>query len=319
VRGPAILNAAGLALVLGASMASIWTGRPTASARSEAPPPASASPDAPIVDHGGFVLPRGDYRRIIAANTVAAALLLELGEPDRLLAVSEDTRNGFRGYRYAGKATIAHTTDFEAILAMHPDLVLVNVIGDPRPMQRMRDAGVVVFDLGEMRGLSTLIPNIHQIAAILGHPERGDAFARSVLEQMATVDVSLAKSGRPRAMYLSVYGDSVFGGARGTSYDDVLTAAGLVDAAGDYRDWPRYTIEQVLALDPDVIVTNAGMRPRICEHPALSLLRACGGTDRVVEVDGALLEDPGPAMVEAARTIHAAVFGPAATASTPQK
>jgi iron complex transport system substrate-binding protein len=241
---------------------------------------------------------------------VADEVLLEICEPDRVAAFTgTSARATTRGFRYAGKPTLERLDDLEGVLSLHPDLVLVNGLGDPRPVARFREAGLVVLDLGEMRGLSTLIPEIHLLAEVLGHPERGEWYATSLVQRMNAIAADVPASDRSRAIHLSVYGDSLFGGALGTSYHDVLVAAGLVDAASAYRGWPQYTAEQVLTMDPDIIVTNMGMRERLCAHSGLARLRACMAPRGVVEVDADLLGDPGPAMVDAARRIRNAVHG----------
>jgi iron complex transport system substrate-binding protein len=271
---------------------------------------AAALAPAELVDHERNAIPRRDYRRIVSGSTVADALLLELCEPNRVVAFTAySARSSAQRYRFAGKPAIDSIGDLEGILALHPDLVLINGTGDRRAIARLREAGLMVFDLGEMRGLSTLVPNIHDVAEILGHPERGERFARAIVEQMKTIGADVPWPRRRRAMYLSVYGGNLFGAAEATSYHDVLVASGLLEAAAGYRDWPQYTAEQILILDPDVIVTNAGMRPRICEHAGLAALRACESTDGVVELDGDLLGDPGPSMVDAARALRVAAYG----------
>jgi iron complex transport system substrate-binding protein len=263
--------------------------------------------EAPLVDHSGTPLPRANYVRIASLSSVADAILIEVCEPDRVIAFNS-AQTSTKGYRFKGKPTLA-SGELEQLLTLRPDLVFVSLFGDPRPAQRMRDAGLVVFDLGEMRGLLTLIPNVREIAAAIGHPERGERFARSLLAEMGAVAADVSPSSRKSGIYLGIYGARLFGGSRGTSYDDVLVSAGLVDAAASYGDWPQYSTEQVLALDPDVIVTNDGMRARICEHAGLAALRACASPQGIVEIENGLLGDPGPAMLDAAEAIRVAVYG----------
>jgi iron complex transport system substrate-binding protein len=312
MRGVAAINGIAFAVALVASAAAGWFLRP-ASAReirmlhaSEATP----TPAEDLIDLVGTPIPRREYRRIISASTVSNAILVEICEPDRVVAFGAyGERRSAQGFRYAGKPTIEHLEDLERVLAFHADLILVNGTADPRPVARLRKAGLVVFDLGETRGLSTLIPQIHAIAEVLGHPERGESFARALVEQMTAVAADVPSSARKRGMYLSVQGNTILGGAKATSYSDVLRAAGLLDAAWAYRNWPQYNAEQVLMMDPEVIVTNAGMRSRICGHPGLSMLSACKDPERIVEVDGSLLGDPGPSMIDAARVIRTALYG----------
>lgn len=315
MRGVPALNGIAFAFAFAASTVAVLLCQPRspkdASAGGATSAPSSASTTlAELVDRSGVPIPRHDYRHIVSVSPAADEVLLEICEPDRVAAFAGTSARGTaRGFRYAGKPTIERLDDIERILSLYPDLVLVNGIGDPRPVARLREAGLVVFDLGEMRGLSTLIPQIHELADVLGHPERGEWFATALVERMNAIAADVPASKRPRGIHLSVYGDSLFGGAIGTSYHDVLVAAGLVDGALAYRGWPQYTAEQVLTMDPDIIVTNTGMRGRLCAHSGLAMLRACAASSGVVEVDSDLLGDPGPAMVDAAQRVRNAVHG----------
>ncbi|MGD0674472.1 MAG: ABC transporter substrate-binding protein [Polyangiaceae bacterium] len=321
------LNGAAFSLAFILSTAVAWqprvasrdpTGPAATDPRSGPSALAASSVRAPLIDHSGTAVPRRDYRRIASGSSVSDALLLDLCEPDRIAAFTAySARRSTSGFRYAGKPVIERIEDVEFILALHPDLVVVSGMGDPRPLARLRDAGIAVFDLGDMRGLSTLIPNAIEVAALVGHPDRGERLARTLVEEMNGVDVGVPRDGRRRAIYLSAIGASLFGGAAGTSYHDVLVAAGLIDAASGYAGWPQYTTEEVLALDPDIIVTNEGMRDRLCGRSLLSSLRACRHPEAIVEMDAALLGDPGPAMVDAAREVRAAVYGPSKGAPRP--
>ena len=96
-------------------------------------------------------------------------------------------------------------------------------------LRRMRDAGIAVFDLGPMEGLSTLSGNITTMSLLLGFPERGQALYQRVQERLA----SLARGGQRswRALYIGIHGDKMYGGTVGSSLHDVIVSAGLVDAA----------------------------------------------------------------------------------------
>jgi iron complex transport system substrate-binding protein len=123
---------------------------------------------------------------------------------------------------------------------------------------------------------------------------------------------------RPRAIYLAPIAGMLFGGTTGTSYHEVLAAGGCSDAAAArFRGWPQYTVEQILALAPAVVVTKAGCAPELARLPGLDALFA-GGT-RVVEIDGDVLEHPGPPVVEAAEALFAAVHPPSALPPGPPR
>lgn len=260
-------------------------------------------------DATGHFVPLGDYRRIASTSGVSDSVLLALSEPDRIVAFTRySVDNSPLAYRYAGKPTIEDLAQIESILSLKPDLVIVNNLGNEGRIERLREAGLTVFDLGEMRGLKTLLPNIVTIGRLLGRPEAGEQLAQRFQRRLSDLAKGIPEARRPLAIYASIYGDSMYGASTGTSHHDVLLAAGLRDkAASIYKDWPRYTPEMMLALDPDVIVTQEGMRELMCRHTSLQQLRACGPSGKVVEVNGRLLDDPSLTMMDAAEAVFEAV------------
>jgi iron complex transport system substrate-binding protein len=190
--------------------------------------------------------------------------------------------------------------------------MLVNNLTDQRRVERLREAGIVVFELGPMRGLGTLLDDITTVAALLGEEDRGRTLAKATQARMNAIASGLPHAGRKTAIYVGMHGTQFYGGTRGTSYHDVLLYAGLIDCAAEhYEDWPAYSAEDLLALDPDVIVTVRGQRSALCAHAALHALRACGPSGKVVELDERLLMDPGLAMLDASMAVREAVYGAA--------
>jgi len=214
-------------------------------------------------------------------------------------------RQRFRtGLEFAGPG------DLERLLEAQVDLLLVNNRGAESQLARARAAGIVVFDLGEMRGLATLQTSIRSLARVLGDPARGERLWQRFSRRMRAVADAIPRAERKPALYLATYSGKLFGGTRGTSYHDVLESAGLIDlAAARYRDWPQYDPEQVLELDPPLIVTGSGMARELCAGQWLAPLRACRERERrVIELPGALLDDPGLLMLDAAEALHALAY-----------
>ncbi len=265
-----------------------------------------------VVDATGERVRLRRFSRVASSSILADAVLLSLAEPDRVVGLSEyGTSDSYLRYRYGKRMAVDPNGDLEALIALRPDLLLVNNFADRKRVERLRDAGVVVFELGEMRGLGTLLEQIGKVATLLGEPERGRTLAHDFLAQMRGVAADVLEARRKRGLYLGVHGTQLYGGATGTSYHDVLTHAGVIDvAATQYRDWPAFTSEQILALDPEVIITSSGHRELLCHNAALSQLRACAPGGQVVEVDSRLLVDPGLAMLDATIAVREAIYGP---------
>ena len=266
----------------------------------------------PIVDATGYVLRQTDFRRIASASVIADELLLELSEPDRIVAFTGyNQRAGMNAHRYQGKGTVELITDVESILALKPDLVLVHGIADPRHVQRLREAGVPVFDFGSIEGLATLWDDIRVLGALLGEPSRGEALIARTRAELATITADLPDSGRKHAAYVTVVGNRIYGGTVGTSAHDILHHGGLVDvAAKEYRGSPNYSAEQLLSLDPPLIVTGTDIGERLCRFTGARNLSACQNSRQgIIEVHPGLLGSAALGIVDAAREVRNAVYG----------
>jgi iron complex transport system substrate-binding protein len=299
INGAAAAGALALALVLGGF-------GPGATAEDSANTVMAASS---VKDADGYVVQVRPFHRIASGSVVADALLLELADSDSVYAMSAyGAAHLPYAYRYAGKALVQNERDTEGIIALKPDLFLFHSFGSPADVALVRSAGVAAFDLGEMHGVASFLANARTVATLLGHPERGEAFVAAFQRRFDHVAAGLDAGRRRRGIYLSVYGNHLYGGAQGTSYHDVLEHAGLIDAAVGYVNWPQYSPEQVLALDPDIIVTKAGMKSLVCRVAGLDRLKACR-TDGIIEVAPDVIDDPGLLMLDAAEEINAQVYG----------
>jgi iron complex transport system substrate-binding protein len=290
-------------------------------AKSPAPLPASPAPalavqpvrlpdgSLSLLDQSGHAVRLGDFRRIASASAVADPLLHELCEDSRIVAFSSHSVSvGPDAHRYAHKPGI-DLSRTEALLELEPDLVLVSSLSDHGHTERLREAGLAVFDLGTSSGVADLRDTIARLGWLIGAPERARTFARQLGERLAAVAADVPAAERKRALYVGVYGTQLFGGSVGTSYHDVLTYAGLSDvAASSFKGWPSYTPEQLLTLNPELVVTQTGGGVLLCRHSELQALAACG-TGRIVEVDEAIINDAGVYMLDASELVHAAVYG----------
>jgi iron complex transport system substrate-binding protein len=114
---------------------------------------------------------------------------------------------------------------------------------------------------------------------------------------------------RRRGLYLGVFGREIYGGTLGSSFHDVLTAAGLIDVAAErFTGWPAFSLEQVIALDPDVIVLSHASATALRALPGASLLKALQQPDGLIIINDGLINDPGPRLLEAAEAVFVAAY-----------
>ncbi len=267
-----------------------------------------------VEDADGVAVLAADYSRIVSLNPVADHLLLRLVEADRLVGISSVTDNGHpERWRFGQTEVVARADSLERVFTLRPDLVVASPFVDVAKVARLRANGIHVFNLGEMRGIETTLKSIDALGALLQVPERRASLRLGLERDLQALEASAAERlkehGEVRGLYLSVYGDSFFGGTSGTSYGDVLRLAGIQDVAerAGYVDWPQYTAEQVLLLDPEVLVTRRGMEDAIRAHPVLGRLRAARVPHRILPLDPAYDGDAGLGVIEAASGLQSSL------------
>ena len=254
-----------------------------------------------VEDAAGERIAVREYARIVSTSTIADQVLIEIIEPNRLLAVSGHTLRTQESRAYQDKIGVERARDIETIIELRPDIVFINNFIDRRQVERLKDAGLNVFDLGEMRGLETLLPNIRQLAAVLDVPGRGEELANDLVRKLDAVSEDIAAEDRRRGLYVGIHGDRLYGGTAGTSFHDVLVAGGVIDMAAEagFHGWPAFTNEQLLSLDPPWIITNPGTERSLCRHPGFQSLSACR-SGQVRSTETHLLTDPGLGILQAA-------------------
>ncbi len=270
-----------------------------------------------VRDAQGSAIPLGHYTRIVSLGLESDALLAELCERDRLAGVSTYHR-GATALRLAGLPRFAGLDDLESVITLAPDLVLVSSSADQLDrIARLRQAGLTVCNLGPQRGVASLVPNARLIGVLLGAEARTERFVATFTQRLANVDASLpAERPRRRALYLGVYGREIYGGTVGSSYHDMLTAAGLIDIAAEHHSgWPKLSLEDVIALNAEVIVLSAGSATALRALPGIEALQAV--TDgHLLILDDELLEDPGPGLLDAAEALFRLAY-PSVSVTTP--
>lgn len=312
------LAALATALILSALGTLHFSHPPAAASRAAAGSASEAAGPARVImadgrqavrDAQGSAVPLGHYTRILSLGLESDALLAELCERDRLAGVSIYHR-GAVALRLAGLPRFAGLDDLEAVIALAPDLVLVSSAADQVDrIARLRQAGLIVCNLGPQCGVASLVPNARLIGALIGADERAQRFIATFTHRLGQVAATLPTDRpRRRALYLGVYGRELYGGTLGSSYHDVLTAAGLVDVAAEHHHgWPKFSLEDVIALDPEVIVLTPGSAAALRAMPGIEAIRALRD-DHLLILDDALLEDSGPALLDAAEALFSAAY-----------
>jgi iron complex transport system substrate-binding protein len=214
-----------------------------------------------VADDTGAVLTLASRPvRIISLTLATDEMLLGMVDPRRLLGVSVFAVDPAISNVADRAAEIPHKLDLnvETILSLRPDLVFVADWSDAGPVRQLRDAGVPVYLITSGVTISSIEQKITRLALLTSEDHKGRDMIAAMQERLA--DVQRRVSTIPREKRLRVIDYATWGSAqgRGSSWDEMLDRAGLIDGVGALAadEWGQVPLsrEKLLQLDPDILV-----------------------------------------------------------------
>jgi iron complex transport system substrate-binding protein len=198
--------------------------------------------------------------RIISLTLATDEMLLGMVDVRRLLGVSIFAADPGVSNVADRAAAVPHKLDVsvETILTLRPDLVLVANWSDAGPVQQLRDAGVPMYLMTSGVTVAAIQEKITRLALLTGEESRGREMIAAMQTRLSAVDRRV--SALPAEKRMRVIDYATWGSAqgRGSSWDEMLRRAGLVDGVGELGsdEWGQVPLsrEKLLQLDPDILV-----------------------------------------------------------------
>jgi len=188
-------------------------------------------------------------RRVVSLNLCSDQMLVLLA-PEQVAALSPLARDPALSFVAALAARLPVVrASAEAVLRLHPDLVLAGRYGAQTTVALLEQEGLPVWRLDMPQDFAAIRQQTVQLAARLGVPARGAAL---VAAMDATLHALIPPARRVIALAWQPRG---YTAAPGTLMDAVLRAAGLVDL-GNGR---RIGLEALLRHPPDLLVVPQAM------------------------------------------------------------
>ncbi|MGW5072421.1 heme/hemin ABC transporter substrate-binding protein [Rhodococcus sp. NPDC004095] len=301
------------------------SGRTTATLDSLDPTPITqgAQSTLPVTVRGfdGTDVTVTDTSRIVAADQYGTLTetVYALGLGDRL--VGRDTAAKFPAVEAVPDITPSgHSMSAEAILNLHPTVVLTDTSIGPRAVQdQLRAAGIPVVFFDPTRTLEGVPGQIEAVAEALGVPDQGKALADRTTAQIDAAKALAPTDGTaPKIAFLYMRGTSItMLAGPGSGADSLIEALGGVDAgtaSGLTQQFTPITSEAMIAAAPDVflMMTNGldsiGGLDGLARIPGIAQTPA-GRNQRVVDMKDGVLLSFGPRTGDVLHSLAVAVYG----------
>jgi iron complex transport system substrate-binding protein len=220
---------------------------------------------------------------IVITNIWAAEMMLDMVDPSRIKGLSawgDDPVLSATADKAKAVAARVKTGEPEGIVALKPDLVIIDTFSDPDGSltKNMKDAGAVVLQMNSPTNFDQIKEAIGIFAAAVGETAKGQAMIAAIDSQLKAVSdklSGLADSQKKKVLYYEDYYDQSGSNAgmlaaygEGSPFDAIAAAAGTVNVcnAPNYSaiskekvvdEWkPEILIVPAIRYNPDFTVTD---------------------------------------------------------------
>lgn len=239
-----------------------------AAAQSSAPSTDSATPDthaaAPTSaavksasmhtvtdDDGRNVVVPADVRRVVSVAPNLTEMIYALGLEDKLVGDTDfcDTPPAAKLKPHVGGTM---NPNLEAIVALHPDLVLASAINQWDTERALEHLGIPVYG-SDPQTVEGMLASTRQIAEILGAGEKGAALTAQLQARLDALHAKLADRPMVHVLFV-VWMDPLITIGQNTFIADALRWAGAESVVISEQKWPHVSFEEIVRVQPDYIV-----------------------------------------------------------------
>ncbi len=261
-----------------------------------------AGPGRLVVDQVGRSVRVPDRpRRIVSLMPSITEEVFDLGRGDLLVGAT----------LYAKEPPAAATLprvgsyvnpDLERIVALRPDLCLAARDGNPADLvRRLAELHIPVFVL-DPQTLPAIMDSVRLLGGLLHAEKKAAMIVAAMKRKMAAVARRVAGAAdRPR-VFFQIDAAPIVSAGSGTFIDRLITRAGGINLAAGPTAYPRFSWEDVLAMQPDVVIiasmaggyTEKQLKAEWRKWPQVPAVRH----GRLFVVDAVLFDRPGPRLVD---------------------
>lgn len=241
-------------------------------------------------------------RRIVSLNLCADQYLIALADPSQIAALTRFARDPDMSAVAAQASSMPSSRgSAEDVLMLRPDLVIASPFRRKTIADVLGHQHIATLDLPPADSYAAILAQVRQVAAAVGHPDRGERLIRRMDTALARIPPAVGR-GRVAAYYQR----RGFLTGKGTLIDDLMQRLGLTNLATrlDKPALSQLSLEQMALARPDYLVVESAtdrvtdQGTEMLHHPVLARIKR-------LRIPEAWTVCGGPAYVRAARSLAA--------------
>ncbi|PUU95139.1 MAG: iron complex transport system substrate-binding protein [Halanaerobium sp.] len=266
-------------------------------------------------DLGREITIEKEVERIISLAPGITEVIYALGLEDKLAAVSSACDYPEEALSKEDIGRIDEP-NLEKIVALEPDLVLAASVTKVESLNRLTELGIKNIGF-KPASINDTINMIEDIAYLTSAGRTGNEITSEMQAEFQRlkdlVDQKLKNNDRKKVFY-EIWADPLYTAGEGTFIDSLIQAAGGYNIGREAEgSWPTYSLESLIAADPEVYISSTHSTPdglTLTELRQREIFREISAfkNDRLYLVDQDLVNRPSPRIIEGYKEFIKAIF-----------
>jgi len=244
-----------------------------------------------------------EARRVVSLMPAYTEIIFELGAGGDLVGVTN-----FCNWP-SSAAVVEKTGDYlrpnvEKVYALKPDLVFAGSWAAASSSKQLSSLGIKVVALPEEKTVRDILLTIRRIAAELGRKTQAEK-----LELDLKALLPAAAPQKPLKVYLEADAGGWTSGGKSFLSDAIRLAGGENIFAGEKRGYFQASWEEVLLLDPGVVILLSGTKEEFLARPMSETLAAVRAGRIITSLDRDAFSRPGPRIFPEIMKLKGLLYG----------
>lgn len=206
--------------------------------------------------------------------------------------------------------------NLEIILALKPDVAFLqdyHATNASDAIKQLQDAGteVVIVEVGST--IDSAYKSIEMIGKATGKLTEAEQIVTNMKDKVSELQKKAEGVTKTKSVWVEISPQpAIYTAGNGTFINEMLEMIGAVNVAGDLEGWPQVSEEEVVNMNPDVILTTYGSYVKDAKE---QILNRKGWKDvtavkngEIYDVDNDMVTRPGPRLVEGMEEIAKVVY-----------
>jgi iron complex transport system substrate-binding protein len=195
-------------------------------------------------------------QRIITLVPSLTEIVYGLGQGQRIIAVTQYSNKPVEVQKLPKVGSYVHL-DLERIVALKPDLCLAFRDGNPKHIiDKLSAMGIPVYVM-DPRSLEGIMDSIARLGDIVQARERAAEQIRVMRMRLDRVAVRIARIKKRTKVFFQIADAPIVSAGTDTFIHKLITRAGGINLAAGNIAYPRFSWENVLVMQPEVVLITS--------------------------------------------------------------